>query len=60
MIRKLIVHLMIISHEVLIFCTDEYYKNFLVHFQDENGSKMINEYVREFKIGSGSYGKVVS
>lgn len=60
MIRKLIVHLMIISYEVLIFCTDEYYKNFLVHFQDENGSKMINEYVREFKIGSGSYGKVVS
>lgn len=60
MIRKLIVHLMIISYEVLIFCTDEYYKNFLVHFQDENGNKMINEYVREFKIGSGSYGKVVS
>lgn len=59
MIRKLIVHLMIISYEVLIFCTDEYYKNFLVHFQDENGNKMINEYVREFKIGSGSYGKVV-
>lgn len=60
MIRKLIVQLMIISYEVLIFCTDEYYKNFLVHFQDENGNKMINEYVREFKIGSGSYGKVVS
>lgn len=28
--------------------------------QDENGNKMINEYVREYKIGSGSYGKVVS
>ena len=28
--------------------------------KDENGNKMINEYVREYKIGSGSYGKVVS
>lgn len=28
--------------------------------QDENGKKMINEYVRECRIGSGSYGKVVS
>ncbi|KAE8734791.1 Serine/threonine-protein kinase GRIK2 [Hibiscus syriacus] len=28
-------------------------------FPDENGNKMINEYVREYKIGSGSYGKVV-
>ncbi|XP_020240839.1 serine/threonine-protein kinase GRIK1-like isoform X2 [Asparagus officinalis] len=27
--------------------------------EDENGNKMINEYVRERKIGSGSYGKVV-
>ncbi|ERN15961.1 hypothetical protein AMTR_s00175p00041650 [Amborella trichopoda] len=27
--------------------------------EDDNGNKMINEYVREFKIGSGSYGKVV-
>ncbi|KAK1294996.1 Serine/threonine-protein kinase GRIK2 [Acorus calamus] len=27
--------------------------------EDENGNKMINEYVRECKIGSGSYGKVV-
>ncbi|KAG5515473.1 hypothetical protein RHGRI_036505 [Rhododendron griersonianum] len=26
---------------------------------DENGNKMVNEYVREWKIGSGSYGKVV-
>lgn len=32
----------------------------LMHFQDENGNKMVNEYVREYKIGSGSYGKVVS
>lgn len=29
-------------------------------FQDENGNKMVNEYVRECKIGAGSYGKVVS
>jgi hypothetical protein len=28
--------------------------------QDENGNKAVNEYVREYKIGSGSYGKVVS
>lgn len=28
--------------------------------KDEHGNKMINEYVRECKIGSGSYGKVVS
>ncbi|OAY71598.1 Serine/threonine-protein kinase GRIK2 [Ananas comosus] len=27
--------------------------------KDENGNKMINEYVRQYKIGSGSYGKVV-
>ncbi|CAN4120326.1 unnamed protein product [Withania somnifera] len=27
--------------------------------EDENGNKMVNEYVREYKIGSGSYGKVV-
>lgn len=32
----------------------------LFDFQDEDGNKMINEYVRECKIGSGSYGKVVS
>lgn len=31
----------------------------LVRSEDENGNKMINEYVRECKIGSGSYGKVV-
>ena len=30
------------------------------NLQDENGDKMINEYVRERKIGAGSYGKVVS
>ncbi|XP_045827994.1 serine/threonine-protein kinase GRIK1-like isoform X1 [Trifolium pratense] len=28
--------------------------------EDENGNKAVNEYVREYKIGSGSYGKVVS
>ncbi|KAI5666239.1 hypothetical protein M9H77_16092 [Catharanthus roseus] len=33
--------------------------NRLVRSEDENGNKMINEYVRECKIGSGSYGKVV-
>lgn len=27
--------------------------------EDEDGNRMINEYVREWKIGSGSYGKVV-
>ncbi|KAI0528994.1 hypothetical protein KFK09_001539 [Dendrobium nobile] len=27
--------------------------------EDEHGNKMVNEYVRESKIGSGSYGKVV-
>ncbi|XP_022140398.1 serine/threonine-protein kinase GRIK1 [Momordica charantia] len=27
--------------------------------EDENGNKTVNEYVRECKIGSGSYGKVV-
>lgn len=31
----------------------------LVRTEDENGNKMVNEYVRECKIGSGSYGKVV-
>ncbi|KAL3518370.1 hypothetical protein ACH5RR_020959 [Cinchona calisaya] len=31
----------------------------LVRSEDEDGNKMINEYVREYKIGSGSYGKVV-
>ncbi|CAA6670230.1 unnamed protein product [Spirodela intermedia] len=30
-----------------------------VRSEDENGDKMVNEYVRECKIGSGSYGKVV-
>ncbi|KAB2068144.1 hypothetical protein ES319_A08G011600v1 [Gossypium barbadense] len=33
--------------------------NRIVRSEDENGNKMINEYVREYKIGSGSYGKVV-
>ncbi|XP_076917965.1 serine/threonine-protein kinase GRIK2-like [Bidens hawaiensis] len=31
----------------------------VVRTEDENGNKMVNEYVREHKIGSGSYGKVV-
>ncbi|EEF32099.1 serine/threonine-protein kinase GRIK2 [Ricinus communis] len=31
----------------------------LIRSEDENGNKMINEYVRECKIGAGSYGKVV-
>ncbi|RDX64189.1 Serine/threonine-protein kinase GRIK2, partial [Mucuna pruriens] len=30
----------------------------VVRMEDENGNKMINEYIREHKIGSGSYGKV--
>ncbi|ESW04237.1 hypothetical protein PHAVU_011G078300 [Phaseolus vulgaris] len=30
----------------------------VVRMEDENGNKMINEYIREYKIGSGSYGKV--
>ncbi|KAF7823413.1 serine/threonine-protein kinase GRIK1-like [Senna tora] len=33
--------------------------NKVVRTEDEKGNKMINEYVREYKIGSGSYGKVV-
>ncbi|KAL5831171.1 hypothetical protein ACOSQ3_016598 [Xanthoceras sorbifolium] len=31
----------------------------LFRSEDENGNKMINEYVREYRIGAGSYGKVV-
>ncbi|KAA8550413.1 hypothetical protein F0562_002097 [Nyssa sinensis] len=31
----------------------------VIRSEDENGNKMVNEYVRECKIGSGSYGKVV-
>ncbi|KAF3455010.1 hypothetical protein FNV43_RR05458 [Rhamnella rubrinervis] len=31
----------------------------VVRTEDKNGNKMVNEYVRECKIGSGSYGKVV-
>uniref|UniRef100_A0A6N2L5F6 Protein kinase domain-containing protein n=1 Tax=Salix viminalis TaxID=40686 RepID=A0A6N2L5F6_SALVM len=30
----------------------------LVRSEDEDGNKMINEYVRQYKIGAGSYGKV--
>uniref|UniRef100_A0A1J3CRW3 non-specific serine/threonine protein kinase n=1 Tax=Noccaea caerulescens TaxID=107243 RepID=A0A1J3CRW3_NOCCA len=33
--------------------------NQLIRGEDEDGKKTINEYVRECKIGSGSYGKVV-
>ncbi|ESQ42290.1 hypothetical protein EUTSA_v10013666mg [Eutrema salsugineum] len=33
--------------------------NELIRGEDEDGNKMINEYVRECKIGAGSYGKVV-
>ncbi|XP_022944244.1 serine/threonine-protein kinase GRIK1-like isoform X2 [Cucurbita moschata] len=33
--------------------------NRVVRSEDENGNKMVNEYVREYKIGAGSYGKVV-
>ncbi|XP_031247316.1 serine/threonine-protein kinase GRIK1 [Pistacia vera] len=33
--------------------------NKLIRSEDENGTKMINEYVHERKIGAGSYGKVV-
>ncbi|KAK4255068.1 hypothetical protein QN277_008118 [Acacia crassicarpa] len=39
------------------FPVKETYK--AVRAEDENGNKMVNEYVREYKIGSGSYGKVV-
>lgn len=31
----------------------------VVRTEDEDGNKMVNEYVREYKIGAGSYGKVV-
>ncbi|KAL5998393.1 Serine/threonine-protein kinase grik2 [Asimina triloba] len=30
----------------------------VIRTEDENGNKMINEYIRECKIGAGSYGKV--
>ncbi|XVE79061.1 hypothetical protein DITRI_Ditri14bG0027500 [Diplodiscus trichospermus] len=33
--------------------------NKIIRSEDENGNKMVNEYVREYKIGAGSYGKVV-
>ncbi|KAK6936029.1 Protein kinase domain [Dillenia turbinata] len=33
--------------------------NKVIRSEDENGNKMVNEYVRECKIGAGSYGKVV-
>ncbi|XP_055834223.1 serine/threonine-protein kinase GRIK1 isoform X1 [Solanum dulcamara] len=31
----------------------------VVRTEDEDGNKMVNEYAREYKIGAGSYGKVV-
>ncbi|XP_039002195.1 serine/threonine-protein kinase GRIK1-like [Hibiscus syriacus] len=31
----------------------------IIPSEDENGNKMVNEYVRQYKIGSGSYAKVV-
>lgn len=31
----------------------------VIRSEDDDGNKMVNEYVRECKIGSGSYGKVV-
>lgn len=31
----------------------------VIRTEDEDGNKMVNEYVRECKIGAGSYGKVV-
>ncbi|CAM8916427.1 unnamed protein product [Rhodiola kirilowii] len=44
-----------------LICRDvpvrEVYK--VVRAEDEDGNKTVNEYVRECKIGSGSYGKVV-
>ncbi|KAF5822822.1 putative protein kinase CAMK-CAMKL-LKB family [Helianthus annuus] len=39
------------------FPVKETYK--VVRSEDDNGNKMVNEYRRECKIGSGSYGKVV-
>ncbi|KAK9027444.1 hypothetical protein V6N11_067280 [Hibiscus sabdariffa] len=33
--------------------------NKIIRSEDENGDKMVNEYVRRYKIDSGSYGKVV-
>ncbi|KAE8711339.1 Serine/threonine-protein kinase GRIK1 [Hibiscus syriacus] len=33
--------------------------NKIIRSEDENGNKMVNEYVRQYKIGSGSYAKVV-
>ncbi|KAL2557482.1 Serine/threonine-protein kinase GRIK2 [Forsythia ovata] len=31
----------------------------LIRSEDDNGNKMVNEYVQGYKIGAGSYGKVV-
>lgn len=48
-----------LSH-ILCLARVRIYLYCLICFQDEDGNKMINEYVRVCKIGSGSYGKVVS
>ena len=53
---------LILRHTYQIFDLT-YYMDILIsifHHQDEYGNKMINEYIRELKIGSGSYAKVVS
>lgn len=42
---------------LLISCAEFFFICFL---QDEDGNKTVNEFVRQRKIGSGSYGKVVS
>ncbi|KAK6926806.1 Protein kinase domain [Dillenia turbinata] len=44
----------LICREVLVKETSK-----VIRSEDENGNKMVNEYVRECKIGAGSYGKVV-
>ncbi|GMI89063.1 geminivirus rep interacting kinase 2 [Hibiscus trionum] len=44
-----------------LFCREFIVKetNKIIRSEDENGNKMVNEYVRRYKIDSGSYGKVV-
>lgn len=47
---------------ILVFCffMNISVSNDLLSIKDEDGNKMVNEYVHLYKIGSGSYGKVVS
>ncbi|KAG9151332.1 hypothetical protein Leryth_002854 [Lithospermum erythrorhizon] len=33
--------------------------NMFYYYKDEDGNKMVNQYIREYRIGAGSYGKVV-